>query len=136
RGKKSRGECGDADDFVVVGRGADKERMRAAPEAAAARLRQHPDLFDRLFYKVDLRSLRNRALMLAPYEQIEAIHRDYLADMKRLLDFGPVSWHALGLHPMIQEARQRLAALEPRKPLSARDERFPRQLAPLARVAR
>jgi hopanoid biosynthesis associated RND transporter like protein HpnN len=135
RWQKYLAEFGDDDDIVVVVQGADKERMQAALEAVAARLRQRPDLFDRLFYKVDLRPLRNRALLLAPYEQVEAIHRDYLADMKRLLDFGPVSWHALGLHPMIQEARQRLAAIRPDQPLSASDERFLRQLAPIARVA-
>src|SRR5262245_21611284 len=135
RWQKYLAEFGEDDDIVVVVQGGDRERMKAALEAVAARLRQRPDLFDRLFYKVDLRPLRNRALMLAPYEQVEAIHRDYLADTKRLLDFGPVSWHALGLHPMVQEALQRLAAIQPGRPLSGSDERFLGQLAPIARVA-
>ncbi len=128
-------EFGDDDDIVVVVQGDDPERMRVAIEAIARRINDNPDLFDRLFYKVDLRSLKNRALMLAPLEQVQAIQREYLSDMKRLLDFGPLSWHALGLHPMLQEARQRLSSADPTKPLSAADERFFRQLTTIARVA-
>src|SRR5262249_14297115 len=64
------------------------------------------------------------------------IHRDYLADMKCLLDFAPVSWPALALHSMVQEARQRLAAIEAGRPLSASDQRFLAQLVPVARTAR
>src|SRR5262245_46094485 len=115
-------EFGDDDDIVVVVQGSDRPSMQAGLDRVAGRLAQHPDLFDRLFYKVDLRSLRNRALLLAPYEQIQTIQRDYLADMKPLLEFGPVSWHALGLHPLVQEGRQRLARLDPARPLSASDE--------------
>lgn len=128
-------EFGEDDDIVVVVQGGDKARKRAALDAVAARLAEHPDCFDRLFHKVDLRHLRGRALLLAPLEQVQAIHGEYLADMKRLLDFGPISWHALGVHPMIQEARQRLAAVDPKRPLSTSDERFFGQLVSIAGVA-
>jgi hypothetical protein len=135
RWQKYLAEFGDDDDIVVVVQGGDRSRMRAALDAVAARVARRPDLFDRLFYKVDLRHLRGRALMLAPLEQVRTIDGEYLADMQRLLDFGPVSWQALGLHPMVQEARQRLAAIDPNKPLSASDERFFGQLTSIARVA-
>lgn len=129
-------EFGDDDDIVVVVQGVDRNRMKASLDAIAARLATRPDLFDRLFYKVDLRTLHNRALMLAPLEQVRTIQRDYLGDMKRLLEFGPISWHALGLHSMVQEARQRLVAIEVGDRLSPSDERFLSQLAPIARTAR
>lgn len=135
RWQKYLGEFGDDDDIVVVVQGGNRERMKRAIDTVAGYLDGAPDLFDRLFYKVDLRALRNRGLMLAPYGQIKAIHHDYLADMKRLLDFGPLTWHALGLHPMVQEARQRLSAWDADTPLSAGDERFLQQLGPIARVA-
>lgn len=129
-------EFGDDDDIVVVVQGGTRKTMQAALDTAAQRLARHPDLFDRIFYKVDLRHLRNRALLLAPQEQIQTIQREYLGDMKRLLDFGPISWHQLGLHSMIQEARQRLASIVPGKPLSASDERFLAQLVAITHVAR
>lgn len=128
-------EFGDDDDIVFVVQGSDRKQMTAALDAVAQKLATRPDLFDRLFYKVDLRSLRNRGLLLAPLEQVQAIQRDYLADMKRLLDFGPVSWHALGLHPMLQEAQQRIAQLGPQGPLSESDTRFLQQLVTIVEVA-
>ena len=36
-------------------------------------------------------------LMLAPAEQVKAIHDDYLPDLEPLLDSGLVGWHLLGL---------------------------------------
>src|SRR5205085_8732478 len=48
-------EFGDDDDMVMVVEGHNTERMRAALEAVAADVRQQPELFDHLFYKVDLR---------------------------------------------------------------------------------
>ncbi|MFM7148312.1 MAG: MMPL family transporter, partial [Gemmataceae bacterium] len=128
-------EFGEDDDIVVVVQGEDRERMKQAVDAVAGRLASHPLLFDRLFHKVDLRPLRDRALLLAPMDKVQTIHGEYLADMKRLLDFGPISWHTLGVHPMVQEARQRLADIRPNDKLSRSDERFLAQLGPIARAA-
>lgn len=136
RWQKYLDEFGDDDDIVVVVKGTDRARMKAALDAVATQLDRQPELFDRLFYKVDLRPLSNRALMLAPFDQLQRIHRDYLGDMKRLLEFGPFSWHALGLHSMIQEAQQRLAPRKPGEPLSASDVRFLSPLVEIGRVGR
>src|SRR5438552_217577 len=63
-------EFGDDDDMVVVLKARGKPQMIEAIEELASEIEQHPDLFDRLFYKVDLRSLRNRALLFLPADQI------------------------------------------------------------------
>src|SRR5947209_4790059 len=57
---------GDDDDMVVVCEGTDRERMKAAMEAVADGVRQRPDLFDRVFYRVDLRNLHDRPLLFLP----------------------------------------------------------------------
>ena len=53
---------GDDDDMVVVAEGSNRERMAAAIDVVAAKVKERHDLFDRVFYKVDLRHLRDRAL--------------------------------------------------------------------------
>src|SRR5262249_47016478 len=78
-------EFGDDDDIVVVVQGHDHRKMKQALEALAARVARRPDRFDRLFYKVDLRPLHNRALLYLPKEQIEQI-QDNLRRMSLLLD--------------------------------------------------
>src|SRR5579859_2012274 len=136
RWQKYLAEFGDDDDIVVVVQGREHDRMKSALDAIAGRLGEQPELFDRIFYKADLRHLRNRALMLAPLEQVRTIHGDYLADMKRLLDLGPISWYGLGLNSILDEARTRVAEIQPGKPLSASDERFLAQLVGIARSAK
>src|SRR5206468_11365287 len=64
---------GDDDDMVVVVEGTDRGRMKAAVEAVAAGVRQRPDLFDRVFYRVDLRALHDRALLFLPAAEIEGV---------------------------------------------------------------
>src|SRR5262249_7642399 len=66
-------EFGDDDDIVVVVKGQDEARMRAALDALAEQVSRQPEHFDRLFYKVDLRSLANRALLFLPADQIAQI---------------------------------------------------------------
>jgi hopanoid biosynthesis associated RND transporter like protein HpnN len=136
RWQKYLAEFGDDDDIVVVVQGNQPERMKAALDGIADRLGAQPDLFDRIFYKVDLRHLRNRGLLLAPLSQVRTIHEDYLGDLKPLLDFAPFSWHVLGLHGMIENARTRIAALRPGEPLSGPDERLLAQLSSIARSAK
>src|SRR5690349_5178616 len=50
-------EFGDDDDIVVVVQGDSRPRMKRALDAVAEGLGRQPDLFDRLFWKVDLRPL-------------------------------------------------------------------------------
>jgi hopanoid biosynthesis associated RND transporter like protein HpnN len=136
RWRKYLDEFGDDDDMVVVVRGGDHERMKQALEAVAAEVAGRPELFDRLFYKVDLRPLRDRALLLLPLDQVRALHDGPLADMGPLLDNAPVSWHALGLLTLVQEAGARAVDLRPGRPLAPRDERFFAQLLAVSRTAR
>src|SRR5689334_9681332 len=63
RWQSYRAEFGDDDDMVVVVEGSDRARMRAAIDAVAGDIAKQPALFERLFYRVDLRGLRNRALL-------------------------------------------------------------------------
>ena len=68
--QKHIAEFGDDDDMVVLVQGADRAKMELALEHLAAQIALEPKYFDRLFYKCDLRGLRNRALLFLPAEQI------------------------------------------------------------------
>jgi hopanoid biosynthesis associated RND transporter like protein HpnN len=128
-------EFGDDEDIVVVVKGSDRPRMKQALEALAERVRGRADLFDRLFYKVDLRSLRNRALLFLSSEEIRAI-RSHLDDMGQLLKHGWISWKLLTLTSLLHEAEQRAARMQAGQPLSAGDEVFFTQLWNITRNAK
>jgi hopanoid biosynthesis associated RND transporter like protein HpnN len=131
-------EFGDDEDMVVVVRGsgpAARVRMTAALEALAGKVRREPDLFDRLFYKVDLRHLSNRALLFLPPEKIAQIQQD-LQRMKPLLGVGPLAWRMFSLQSLLDEAARRLSQLKPGQPLPAGDEQFLTQLLAITRSAR
>jgi hopanoid biosynthesis associated RND transporter like protein HpnN len=127
-------EFGDDDDIVVVVQGYERQRMQQALEALAAEVRRKPELFDRLFYKVDLQPLRDRALLYLPSEQIEQIHNN-IKSMSLLLDLGPISWQSLTLYSLLHEARGRAAKLVPGKALQAADEQFLTQLLAVSQSA-
>jgi hopanoid biosynthesis associated RND transporter like protein HpnN len=155
RWRKYLAEFGDDDDIVAVVRGTDRKQMEQALDALADRVREQPDLFDRLFYKVDLRPLRNRALLFLTKEEIRSI-RDNLRDMGPLLDplsavpglekvvpgIGgvldgiPVSWQTLTLASLIDEAARRAERLKPGEPLAPGDEQFLTQLLAIVRAAK
>ena len=146
-------EFGDDDDMVVVVQGRDRGKMERALEAVAARVQARPDRFDRLFYKVDLRHLRDRALLFLPSTEIESI-RQNLRGMGLLLDpvgmpdavargFGQVAalepslvtWQCLGLAGLLNEADRRVGELLPGQPLSPEDDQFLTQLLGVTRAA-
>src|SRR5439155_6365158 len=136
-------EFGDDDDIVVVveDHAAQRARMQEALEELAALVAGQPDHFDRLFYKVDLRPLRNRALLFLPVEQIEQIQGN-LQNMGMLLDppvvgnFDPLfGWKSLTLWRLLSEARKRAAQIVPDKPLSVDDDQFLTQLLAISRSA-
>src|ERR1017187_121883 len=56
-------EFGDDDDMVVVLRGDDRKKMEAVLDDIAGEIEKRPESFDRLFYKVDLTALHQRALL-------------------------------------------------------------------------
>ena len=96
-------EFGDDDDMVVVIRGASRGQMVAALEELAGEIEQRPELFDRLFYKADLRGLRNRALLYLPAEQIKAIQQQ-IHGMALLLDLPAYAgWKKLSLAQLMSE---------------------------------
>jgi hypothetical protein len=121
-------EFGNDEDMVLVVQGEDKPRMKAALDALAERIRQHPDMFDRLFYKVDLRSLRNRALLYLPQNEIAKIQKN-LDSMRLLLDLGEVGWYWFTVERLVEEAVARTRKLEPEEALSEGDRQFLSQLA-------
>jgi hopanoid biosynthesis associated RND transporter like protein HpnN len=127
-------EFGDDDDMVVVVQGGDRQQMQRALETLATEVKQRPQLFDRLFYKVDLRQLRNRALLYLPTEQIRQIQSN-IKSMSLLLDLGPVSWQSLTLFGLLHEARARADKMTAGKSLDAADEQFLTQLLAVTRSA-
>jgi hopanoid biosynthesis associated RND transporter like protein HpnN len=102
---------GEDDDLVVVIRGDDRGRMKAAADAVAARLAARPDLFDRVFHQVDLRPLRSRSLLYLPADEIAAIDRRLDGMAPLLGPLAPVSWRALSTPALVAQAT---AALEAR----------------------
>jgi hopanoid biosynthesis associated RND transporter like protein HpnN len=129
-------EFGDDDDMVVVVEGADRARMQAAIESLAAGVRAQTDVFDRLFYKVDLRHLRNRALLFLPAEQLQSI-QDNLQRMGPLLSgpIGPLAWKGLTLVNLLKQARERAGKIDPSAALDPADEQFLTQLLSVVRSA-
>ncbi|HKI32063.1 MAG TPA: MMPL family transporter [Gemmataceae bacterium] len=128
-------EFGADDDMVVVVHGTDPERMKLALDDVAGRLAARPDLFDRLFYKVDLRPLRNRALLFLPAEDIQSI-RDRLVPMGPLLFTGRFGWQHFTLQSLLSvEATRRVKLLKPEQPLASEDEQSFRQVAAILRSA-
>lgn len=133
-------EFGDDDDMVVVVKGDDRAQMRAALDTLAVRVAAEPELFDRLFYKVDLRPLAKRALLLAPAEKIAEIQRD-LHDMRELLDPSFVvkdahtPWKLLTLPQLIDRAGSQAEAAKTAGSLSEGHRKFFGQVAAIARSA-
>jgi hopanoid biosynthesis associated RND transporter like protein HpnN len=128
-------EFGEDDDMVVVVQGRDRASMQAALEQVGAGVQAQPERFDRLFYKVDLRHLRTRALLYLDDTDIAAIQAN-LGDMDLLLTFGPLAWRGLGLNRLVHEAVLRLDAVGLGKPLTAADKQLLGQLFAVCREAR
>ncbi len=101
---------GDDDDMIVVAEGSDPAAMRAALDAVAERVNRRPDLFDRVFYRVDLRHLRDRGLLYLPPEELQAVAAR-LDPMGPLLGpVGAVAWRMLSLQSLLGDAVRALAA--------------------------
>jgi hopanoid biosynthesis associated RND transporter like protein HpnN len=129
-------EFGDDDDMVVVVEGGDRDRMTAALEHLAGEVRSRPQQFERLFYTVDLRHVRDRALLFLPAEQIRSINEN-LQRMAMLL-YGPtasLAWQNVTIRSLLSEARARAGKIDPSTPLAAADEQFLTQLLAVVRSA-
>lgn len=127
-------EFGNDDEMVVVVTGADRQRLIDTLEAVAAEINQRPDLFDRLFYKVDLRHLHRRALLYLSCEQVRGI-ADGLDPMKPLLGLGPGAWRYFTLASLVQVAQLKAGVARAGQPLTPGDEQFYRQMLAICRSA-
>ncbi|HYV36722.1 MAG TPA: MMPL family transporter, partial [Gemmataceae bacterium] len=138
RWQKYLAEFGDDDDMVVLVQGGNREKMTAALEQIAGHIAQHPQLFDRLFYKCDLRGLRNRALLFLPSEQIAAIQGN-LQDMKLLLESSTLAgisgWKVLSLSSLLDEAAHRLRVIKENGAIQSGDVTFLTQLNSISHSA-
>ncbi|MCI0683103.1 MAG: MMPL family transporter [Gemmataceae bacterium] len=110
-------EFGNDDDMVVIVQGDDRDRMRLAIDELAERIRRQPALFDRLFYRIDARALRQRGLLFLPTEQIRQIH-DNLKNMAMLLEppvLGALNsqfgWQMLTVLQLLNEGDRRANSL-------------------------
>jgi hopanoid biosynthesis associated RND transporter like protein HpnN len=134
-------EFGDDDDIVVVVRGRDRRQMRDALEALANQARAQPARFDRLFYKVDLRALGDRALLYLPAAQIRQIQEN-IRRMGLLLDppvIGRIDplfgWKSLTLVRLLSEARSVAGRLDRGRPPPPEADQFLTQLGAITRAA-
>lgn len=123
-------EFGDDDDMVVVVRGGDRPTMERALDGLAAEIQKRPKSFERLFYKVDLRPLHNRALLFLPTDQIRRI-QDHLQGMSLLLDTPGLSlldpwfgWRSLSLQQLFNESERRLSVWKHEQSNLAAEEFF------------
>jgi hopanoid biosynthesis associated RND transporter like protein HpnN len=126
---------GDDDDMVVVVEGNDRARMAAALEAVAERVRAKPDLFDRVFYRTDLRPIHDRAILFLTAEQVEGV-RDRVERMGPLLgSLAPMSWSMLSAQSLHSRAAVALEAKSSGRPLTPGDEDLLAQLPAVASAA-
>jgi len=126
---------GNDDDMVVVVAGQDRGRMIAALDAVAERVKMRPDLFDRVFHRVDLRHLRDRGLMYLPVEQLDAI-RTRLDRMAPLLGpTAPLAWRMLSVQSLFAGAEGALNARAVGRELSPADLDLLAQLPLVANLA-
>lgn len=133
-------EFGDDDDMVVVVQGEERAAVERTVEELAGAIAARPELFDRLFYKVDLRPLRDRALLFLPVEQIRLIHTN-IQNMALLLEppvLGAVDplfgWKSMSLQQLLKEGERRAATCKPGEP-NLEAEAFLRQLDAICRGA-
>jgi hopanoid biosynthesis associated RND transporter like protein HpnN len=127
-------EFGQDDDIVVVVEGAQRSRMQEALDVLAAEVQRQPENFDRLFYKVDLRPLHNRALLFLSSDQIAQIQEN-LKSMSLLLEVGPFAWQSLTLYSLFHEARDRAGKISPSRTLNPADDQFLTQLLRISQSA-
>ncbi len=126
---------GDDDDMTVVVEGADRARMIAAVTAVAERVKQRPDLFDRVFHRADLRGLHDRALLFLPADQIEGI-RGRVDRMEALLGkLAPLAWQRLNLQSLLGTAATTLESRAAGRGVNPADSDLLVQLPAVARSA-
>lgn len=134
-------EFGNDDDMVVIIQGDDRARMCLALDELAERIRRQSALFDRLFYRVDARALRNRALLFLPAEHIRQI-QDNLKNMSLLLEppvLGALNsnfgWQMLTVLQLMHEGDRRAKSLATDSVARPEQDPMLRQLNAICRSA-
>ncbi len=126
---------GDDDDMVVIAEGKDRERMKAVLDAVAEKVKERPDLFDRVFYRIDLQHFRDRAILHLPPDQLDAI-ATRLDRMQPLLGpAGFVAWRMLSVQALLGNAALALEAKAAGRELSPADRDLLAQLPAIASSA-
>ncbi len=126
---------GDDDDMVVVAEGSDPARMKAALDAVASRVKEHPELFDRVFHRVDLRGIHDRALLFLPMDQLEGV-RARVERMEPLLGpLAPLSWSMLSLESLLGQASGALESRGSGQSFSEADRDLLEQMPAVAQAA-
>ncbi|HUR55007.1 MAG TPA: MMPL family transporter, partial [Gemmataceae bacterium] len=126
---------GDDDDMVVVAEGTDKSQMKSALDAVAERVKQRPDLFDRVFHRVDLRALHDRALLFLSKEEVEAVRRRVEGMDPLLGSFGPLAWQVLSAQSLLTKGVVALEVASSGRELSEADRDLIAQLPAVIRSA-
>jgi len=126
---------GDDDDMVVVAEGTNHPQMQAALDAVAVKVKEHPEQFDRVFHKVDLSHLRDRALLHLPPEQLEAISTRLERMAPLLGSVGPVAWRMLSIESLLGDAALALEARHSGREVTAADLDLLAQLPAIANSA-
>jgi hopanoid biosynthesis associated RND transporter like protein HpnN len=129
-------EFGDDDDIVLIVEGGDPERRRAVIDQLAEDIGHRPELFERLLNRVDLRPLRNRALLFLTTDEIASI-LDNLKRMGPLLNgpLGAFAWRQLNLVHLLRDARLRIERWDSSQPIPPPDLQFLSQLLAVVKSA-
>ncbi len=103
------------EDAVIVITGANPARQKEAADAVAARLTARPELFDRVFYRVDLRPLQHRALLYLSVPELEQL-RESIRHLEPLLgEQGRWGWRMLSIQTLLSRAAAALVSDSPSK---------------------
>jgi uncharacterized protein len=134
-------EFGDDDDMVVVVRGDDRKKMEAVLDDIADQIAKRPESFERLFYKVDLTALHQRALLFLPTDQIRQVHQHIHGSLSLLLkppvigDLDPLfGWKSLSLQQLLREGERKLEVWKHDQPTKEAEDFF-RQLETISQGA-
>lgn len=106
---------GTDEDAVIIITGANPTRQKEAADAVAARLMAQPELFDRVFHRVDLRPLQHRALLYLSVPELEQL-RESIQHLEPLLgEWGRWGWRMLSIQTLLSRAATVLASDSPEK---------------------
>ncbi len=90
---------GDGSDAVIVIEGNSQDAIRAAADDLGSRLTAEPDLFSRVFYRIEPGALQGKSLQYLSPRELDSIIRQ----LDRCPPLLSGDWSAVGLSPISQE---------------------------------